>query len=130
MTGKRTRNGIFDAHSNRVVKRANQILSGRNVNARLATDTRVDHGQQCRRNLDEFDATHVRRGHKSCQIPHNTSTERHNHCTAIESDVTMRRMEKVGDEVRVTAEEMERGERGERERERERKRKREKEIHQ
>ena len=38
---------------------ANQVLAMRSVDGRLATDARVDHSEECRRNLDKSDATHA-----------------------------------------------------------------------
>ena len=56
---------------------SHQILSGLQVNPHLAADGTVHLGEQRGGNLNEGDASQIGRGHKACQIAHNSTTEGH-----------------------------------------------------
>jgi len=65
------------------VERANEILPRRDVDASLATDTRVNHGQQRCWDLHKLDAPHVRRRNESGEVADDTPAQRHNHSATI-----------------------------------------------
>ena len=57
------------------MKRADQILALRNVYPGLATDTRIHHRQQCRRDLEYLHAAHVNRSREPGEITGHSPTE-------------------------------------------------------
>jgi hypothetical protein len=54
----------------------NQVLPRRHIDARLAPDGGIDHGNQTRRHLDYGDSAHIRRGTKTGEIPNYATSER------------------------------------------------------
>ena len=63
-------------HEPRLIKRPGQIFSGGQIDGRFAADGGIDHGQQCRRNLDKPDPAQIGGGRKACQIAYHAAAER------------------------------------------------------
>src|SRR6185295_4088040 len=60
----------------RRMERADQVLALGDVDRRLATDGRVDHAEEGRRNLSDTDAAEERRCGEPRGVPHRTATQR------------------------------------------------------
>ena len=77
--GQRQEPCSIDKYIVGLVKRANQVLAVRMVNRRFATDRRVYHRQQRRRNLHVLESTHERRSNKSHQVANHAATTGKHH---------------------------------------------------
>ena len=64
-----------DQYLLRLVKRADQVFTLRDIHAGLSADTRIDHGQQRGRNLDEPGAAHIDRRRKPGHIADHTAAQ-------------------------------------------------------
>ena len=67
------------------MERADEILAARRVDAGLAADRGVDHREQRRRHLHDWDAAHVRRGDESGQVANDAAAERDDRRVAPEA---------------------------------------------
>ena len=72
-------------HQPRVMKRADQVLAGRDVDAGLAADRRVDLRHQRGRHLHEVDAAQVRRRGEAGDVADDAATQRDHHRAALEA---------------------------------------------
>src|SRR5689334_6738016 len=82
----------IDEHHPRLMKGADQILAGLQIDASLAADGRVNLGHNCGGNLDDIDSAHVNRGEKTGHISDNAPAQGDQHSVAIgtESDQLFR----------------------------------------
>jgi hypothetical protein len=58
------------------MKCAHEILDGPKIDPGLSTNTGIDLRQQCRRNLDDGDSSHVKGSDESRNVAHNSTTQR------------------------------------------------------
>ena len=69
----------------RLMKRADEILARRRVDAGLAADRRVDHREQARRHLHVRHAAHERRGDEAGEVADHAAAERDDRRVAPEA---------------------------------------------
>ena len=67
--------GIRD-HRGGLPERAHQIFPAGKVDSRLSADRRIQHGEQCGRNLNQGNSPEVRRRGKAREIPHDAPAQR------------------------------------------------------
>ena len=76
--------GIRHHHARRV-EGADQVLAERVVDARLAADAAVHHGQKGGGHVDQGDAPHVAGGHEAAQIADDAAAQGEHHALAVRS---------------------------------------------
>jgi hypothetical protein len=72
-------------HGGWLMKRADQILSRRRIDARLSANRRVHHCQERRRDLNVGNPAHERRRNEPGEIPDDAATERDDRTVATEA---------------------------------------------
>src|SRR3954466_1443526 len=73
----------IDEHGPRLMKGADQVLAGPQIDTSLAADGRVNLGHNCGGDLDHINSAHVNRGEKPCDISDHASAQRNQHSVAI-----------------------------------------------
>ena len=84
---QRSENVRVEHHQRRLPESAGEVFACVEVDSRFAAYRRIDRGQQCRRYLDEFDASEVRRGCETGHIADDAAAQCDEHVASREAVV-------------------------------------------